>query len=151
MANKETTTVDTTAQAAAPAPAAAPAAPAAPTKMDKAKELFKGLKDGSIPLMEGKTTPRATFIATMQLPEHGMTPSGAATYWQNLVSLERGGKLYPHTGGKKKTEGDTNKPEQGPDADAVPADAQAEGGEAPADVDPAEQGKDENDLSHLES
>lgn len=150
MANKETTTVDTNAQAAAPA-AAAPAAPAAPSKMSVAKELFKGLRDGSIPLMEGKTTQRATFIATMQQPEHGMSQSGAATYWQNLISQERGGKLYPHTGGKKKTEGAAPKTD-GPAEDAVPADTKAEGdAQAPAEDAQAEGGKDENDLSHLES
>lgn len=146
MANKETTTVEETTNAA---PAAAPAAPAAPTKMDKAKELFKGLKDGTIPVMEGKT-PRATFIATMQLPGNDMSQSGAATYWQNLVSLDKGGKLYPHTGGKKKTEG-ASADNKGPAEDAVPADEpKAEGGEAAAEQ--AEEGqKSEDDLSHLES
>lgn len=145
MANKETTTAPETTNAAP----AAPAAPTAPSKMDKAKELFKGLKEGTIPVMEGKT-PRATFIATMQLPGNDMSQSGAATYWQNLVSLDKGGKLYPHTGGKKKAETTPGK-EEGPAADAVPADAQAEGGEAPVNEAPAEEGKDESDLSHLEA
>lgn len=148
MANKETTTVAETNTNAAAAPAAAPAAPAAPSKMDKAKALFSGLKDGTTPLLEGKSA-RATFITTMQLPEHGMSQSGAATYWQNLVSLDKGGKLYPHTGSKKTTAAAAAPAANaGPAEDAVPADEKVEGGEqAPAE---AGEQKDENDLSHLE-
>lgn len=149
MANKETNVAETNTNAA-PAAAAAPAAPAAPSKMDKAKALFSGLKDGTIALIEGKSA-RATFITTMQLPEHGMSQSGAATYWQNLVSLDKGGKLYPHTGSKKSTAAAAAPAANaGPAEDAVPADEpKAETGEqAPAE---AGEQKDENDLSHLES
>lgn len=151
MTTKDTNAVAETNTNAAAAPAAAPAAPAAPSKMDKAKALFSGLKDGSIPLMEGKTTARSSFIATMQLPGNDMSQSGAATYWQNLVSLDKGGKLYPHTGSKK-TAAAAAAPaaSTGPAEDAVPADVKAEGGEqAPADAEEGGQ-KSEDDLSHLE-
>lgn len=121
---------------------AAPAAPVVPSKMDKAKILFAGLRDGSIALAEGKSA-RATFIAEAQNAEIGMTKNGAATYWQNLVSKEKGGKLYPHTSTKKT-------------ADAKPADAKpaAETTEEPAgsaadEVAPAGEAKDEDDVSHL--
>lgn len=120
------------------------AAPAVPSKMDKAKVLFAGLRDGSIPLAEGKSA-RATFIATAQEPEIGATKNGAATYWQNLVSLEKGGKLYPHTASKKKADAPTA-------ADAAPA-----GDQTPEDRLKAEEhaeelaaeGKSDDDLSHL--
>ena len=138
MANKETTTaVETT---TAPA---APAAPAAPSKMELCKALFADLRSGAVDLIEGKTA-RGTFIAKAQEGEIGLTASGAATYWQNLVSLEKGGKLYPHTGSKKKAEGTDDK---APADDAVPAD-EAPAEEAKGD---AEEGKAEDDLSHLES
>lgn len=141
MANKETTTAPET---------TTPAAPAAPSKMDLCKPLFAGLKDGSIAKIEGKTE-RGTFIKMAQEEPIGLTASGAATYWQNLVSLDKGGKLYPHTGSKKKAEGEEGKAE-GPAEDAVPADAPTQDGEQPKAEDaPAEEGKDENDLSHLES
>lgn len=140
MKTENTTAADATNVAAAPA-AAAPAVPAPPTKMDKAKVLYAGLKDGSIALIEGKSA-RATFITQAQEADIGMTKAGAATYWQNLESAAKGGKLYPHTAAKKKDEA---KP-----ADAAPAETlkdqehaeevAAEGGEA----------KDPEDLSHLE-
>lgn len=119
------------------AAAAAPAAPAVPSKMDKSKVVFAGLRDGSIPLAEGKSA-RATFIAMVQEPEIGATKNGAATYWQNLVSLEKGGKLYPHTSTKKTAEA---KPADAAPADAAPAaeTTENEGGEA----------KDQDDVSHL--
>lgn len=135
MTNKETTAPEAT--------TAPDAAPAAPSKMGLCKELYAGLKDGSIALIEGKT-PRATFIAKAQEQEIGLTQSGAATYWQNLVSLDKGGKLYPHTGSKKKTEAK----QEGPASDAVPAEEPAEGAEEPK---AAEEGKVEDDLSHLEA
>lgn len=119
------------------APAAA--APVVPSKMDKSKVLYAGLKDGSIPLMEGKSA-RATFIAKAQEEDIGATKAGAATYWQNLESAAKGGKLYPHTAAKKKDEA---KP-----ADAAPTDEKAEA-EAPAEEAPAGEVKDENDVSHL--
>ena len=134
--NVADTTTDTNAAAAAPA------APVVPSKMDKAKILFAGLRDGSIALAEGKSA-RATFIAQAQEADIGMTKNGAATYWQNLVSKEKGGKLYPHTSTKKT-------------ADAKPADAKTEG-EAPAETlkdqehaeEVAADAKDEDDVSHL--
>lgn len=134
-ANAVDTTTDTNAAAAAPA------APVVPSKMDKSKVVFAGLRDGSIPLAEGKSA-RATFIAMVQEPEIGATKNGAATYWQNLVSLEKGGKLYPHTSTKKNAEA---KP-----ADAAPA---AETTETPAGEtaeNEAGEAKDPEDLSHLE-
>lgn len=134
---------------AAPAAAAAPAAPAAPSKMDKAKELFAGLRNGSIAPTEGKTA-RATFIATMQTEGYDMTPAGAATYWQNLVSKEKGGKLYPHTGkAGKKTEAAS--PEDG--KPETPAEQSAE--ERLREEEHAEEreagntGGEEDDVSHL--
>lgn len=130
--NVADTTTDTN---AAPA---APVAPAVPSKMDKAKPLFAGLRDGSIAVDEGKSQ-RATFIARAQLPEIGMTKNGAATYWQNLVSLEKGGKLYPHTS--------TKKTEAAKPADAAPA---AETTETPAPAEgEATDAKDPDDVSHL--
>lgn len=137
-ANVADTTTDTNA-------AAAPAAAAVPSKMDKAKVLFAGLRDGSIALAEGKTA-RATFIAQAQEADIGMTKNGAATYWQNLVSKEKGGKLYPHTAKTTKK------------ADAAPADGKeseaAETTEEPAgsaaeEQAPADEAKDEDDVSHL--
>lgn len=133
MKTENTTVADTT-------DVAAPVVPAPPTKMDKAKVLYAGLKDGSIALIEGKSA-RATFIAQAQEADIGMTKAGAATYWQNLESAAKGGKLYPHTAAKKKDEA---KP-----ADAAPAAEQVES-EAPADETPADDVKDENDVSHLE-
>lgn len=142
--------VDTTENTAAAAPAAAPAAaapaaPAVPSKMDKAKPLFAGLRDGSIEVDEGKSA-RATFIARAQLPEIGMTKNGAATYWQNLVSLEKGGKLYPHTAKS------TKKVDAAP-ADGAPAaettEAEAPAGPAAEVADDAAEAKDPDDLSHL--
>lgn len=138
MKTENTTVADTT-DVAAPT-VAAPVVPAPPTKMDKAKVLYAGLKDGSIALIEGKSA-RATFIAQAQEADIGMTKAGAATYWQNLESAAKGGKLYPHTAAKKKDEA---KP-----ADAAPAAEQVES-EAPADETPADDVKDENDVSHLE-
>ncbi len=91
MTDKTNAAADNAPEAAAPAP----------SKMDKAKTLFAGLNDNSIPVLEGKSA-RATFITKAQEPEIGMTKSGAATYWQNLTSAAKGGKLYPHTGSKKK-------------------------------------------------
>lgn len=120
--------------------AAAPAAPAVPTKMDKAKVLFAGLRDGSIEVDEGKSQ-RATFITRAQLPEIGMTKNGAATYWQNLVSKEKGGKLYPHTAKSTKK------------VDAAPAAETSEEAPAGETVDLGEEAgeaKDPDDLSHLE-
>lgn len=127
------TTTDTNAAAATPAPVV-------PSKMDKSKVLYAGLLDGSIPLMEGKSA-RATFIAKAQEEEIGATKNGAATYWQNLESARKGGKLYPHTSTKKTAEA---KP-----ADAAPA---AETTETPAgETAENEAGdKDPEDLSHLE-
>lgn len=114
---------------------AAPAAPAAPSKMDLCKPLFSGLKDGSIALIEGKSA-RATFISKA-VDDLGLTKNGAATYWQNLTSLDKGGKLYPHTAAKKKTDATTP-------ADAAPAD------EAKDPADDQEPAKDLDDVSHLE-
>lgn len=125
------------------AAAAAPVAPAVPSKMDKAKPLFAGLRDGSIEVDEGKSQ-RATFIARAQLPEIGMTKNGAATYWQNLVSLEKGGKLYPHTS--------TKKTEAAKPADAAPAAEQSAEDRLKAEEHAEEQAadaKDEDDVSHL--
>lgn len=134
--NVADTTTDTNAAAAAPA------APVVPSKMDKAKILFAGLRDGSIALAEGKSA-RATFIAEAQNAEIGMTKNGAATYWQNLVSKEKGGKLYPHTSTKKTADA---KP-----ADAAPAAETTEepAGSAADEVAPAGEAKDEDDVSHL--
>ncbi|MNN92863.1 hypothetical protein D3C81_2112130 [compost metagenome] len=102
--------------------------------------MFAGLRDGSIPLAEGKSA-RATFIAMVQEPEIGATKNGAATYWQNLVSLEKGGKLYPHTSTKKTAEA---KP-----ADAAPAETtETPAGETAENE--AGEAKDPEDLSHLE-
>lgn len=123
------------------APEAAPA-PVVPSKMDKAKALFAGLADGTVPLAEGKSA-RATFIAQAQEAEIGMTKAGAATYWQNLTSAAKGGKLYPHTAAKKKTDAPTTgdeKPTEQPAEERLEAEELAE--EA-ADKDP-------EDLSHLQ-
>lgn len=133
---------DTTTQAPA---AAAPAAPAVPSKMDKAKVVFDGLHDGSIPLTEGKATKRASFIATMQTEGYDMTPAGAATYWQNLTSKQKGGKLYPHTG-KSGKKAEAGKPEE--EKPEVPAEEPAAEGDAPVDEAPAEE-RAEDDVSHL--
>lgn len=143
MSTKETATEVTTEATAAPAPAPAPAAP---SKMERAKVLYSGLKDGSIPTAEGKSN-RATFISTMQEPEYGMTASGAATYWQNLVSLERTGKLYPHTAAKKKKAA-TEEPAG--DADAQDAQNAEDDSTADAPAEEAADAKAEDDLSHLE-
>lgn len=142
MNTPENAAVDTTNTQAPAAAPAAPAAPVVPSKMDKAKPLFFGLKDGSIALDEGKSA-RATFIARAQLPEIGMTKNGAATYWQNLVSLDKGGKLYPHTS--------TKKTEAAKPADAAPAAETKEepAGSAAEEVAPAADVKDEDDVSHL--
>lgn len=139
MTTAATNVADTTNTNAAPA---APVAPAVPSKMDKAKPLFAGLRDGSIEVDEGKSQ-RATFIARAQLPEIGMTKNGAATYWQNLVSLEKGGKLYPHTS--------TKKTEAAKPADAAPAAETTEtpAGSAAESETPAGDVKDEDDVSHL--
>lgn len=137
MKTENTTAADTT---NAPA-AAAPAAPVVPSKMDKSKVLYAGLKDGSIPLMEGKSA-RATFIAKAQEEDIGATKAGAATYWQNLESASKGGKLYPHTAAKKKDEA---KP-----ADAAPGEKAETEAEVPAAETPAEEVKDADDVSHLE-
>ena len=118
---------------------AAPAAPALPSKMDKAKILFAGLRDGTIALVEGKSA-RATFIAQAQEADIGMTKNGAATYWQNLVSAEKGGKLYPHTSTKKNADA---KP-----ADAAPAETLKDQEHA-EEVAAAAGDKDPEDLSHL--
>lgn len=138
MTDKATNTADNAENAAA---TAAAAAPAVPSKMDKAKILFAGLNDGSIPLVEGKSA-RATFIAAAQEEEIGMTKNGAATYWQNLTSAAKGGKLYPHTAKSSKKD---DKPTT---ADAAPKAEEAPAGDA--DAQPAGDVKDENDLSHLE-
>lgn len=135
--NVADTTTDTNAAAAAPA--------ALPSKMDKAKILFAGLRDGSIALAEGKTA-RATFIAEAQNADIGMTKAGAATYWQNLVSKEKGGKLYPHTA--KTTKKADAAPADGKEADAAETTEEPAGSAAEA-VEPAGEAKDEDDVSHL--
>ncbi|MNC05252.1 hypothetical protein D3C75_527210 [compost metagenome] len=143
MNTPENAAVDTTNTQAPAAAPAAPAAPVVPSKMDKAKPLFAGLRDGSIAVDEGKSQ-RATFIARAQLPEIGMTKNGAATYWQNLVSLEKGGKLYPHTS--------TKKTEAAKPADAAPAAEQSAEDRLKAEEhaeEVAADAKDEDDVSHL--
>lgn len=117
---------------------AAAAAPKAPSKMERAKALFSELKDAS-KVAEGKTA-RATFIERA-VAELEMSKAGAATYWQNLTSLDKGGKLYPHSGSKKKVEGEP----EAPKADSEKADeAPVETEEDLGDNSGAE------DLSHLD-
>lgn len=145
MTTPNTTAVDTTntevnTDATNVAPAA-PAAPVVPSKMDKAKVLFAGLNDGTIALAEGKSA-RATFIAAAQLEDIGMTKNGAATYWQNLVSAAKGGKLYPHTA-------KTTKKADATPGDAAPAAETAKVDEAPAGDAEGTTAKDPDDVSHL--
>lgn len=114
------------------------AAPKAPSKMDRAKEIFAELKDAS-KVAEGKTA-RATFI-DRAVAELQMSKQGAATYWQNLTSLDKGGKLYPHSGSKKKVEGELEAPVAD---DKAPEEAPADNAEDQGDSSGAE------DLSHLD-
>ena len=140
MTDKATNAAETNVEAAANAATAVPVVPAPPSKMDLCKPLFFGLKDGSVALIEGKSA-RATFISKA-VDDLEMTKAGAATYWQNLTSLDKGGKLYPHTAkSSKKADAPT-------DADAAPTTEEAPAGDAET---PAGDVQDENDLSHLEA
>ena len=71
----------------------------APSKMDLARPIFIEVTAVDYELPEGKTA-RHTFIARSQ-EEAGLTPKGAATYWQNLTKEAKGEPLYGKKGEAK--------------------------------------------------
>lgn len=63
-------------------------------KIDLARKVFAEITAPSYVAPEG-SSPRAEFIKAC-VNDLKMTDSGASTYWQNLNTEAKGGKLYKH-------------------------------------------------------
>lgn len=91
------TTANTTAAATAPAPAPTPAAPKEPSKMERARDVFKALKADDYVVPEGSSI-RKEFISktTVAIADGGigLTKNGAITYYNNLQNEAKGKPLY---------------------------------------------------------
>lgn len=74
------------------APDAAAVAPKEPTKMDRARALFKSLKADGVVIPEGSSV-RKEFISR-GIAEVGLTKNGAITYYNNLQNEAAGKALY---------------------------------------------------------
>lgn len=70
------------------------------TKIQQARTLFQEVYAADYKLTEGVKSLRQEFLKRAQ-EEIGMTPSGAATYHQNLSNEAKGEKLYKYSATKK--------------------------------------------------